>query len=185
MSTSDLAAWGAVMMALFGILASIGGVGWQIKKQWLLHSATMVTDLVSQFNSESFERRRRRFIKLLLQHRQGEDVSLSGNYGFGVLGFFEHIGHLVRRGALDETMIWNKFGWEVVCYYRILTSGKNLITELREQQSNPAEYTELQWLYFRMLRVFRVHGTIVNEATDPPWMHDFIEQESSLGDANL
>src|SRR4051794_39676690 len=86
------------------IVASVLGLIYQLRREWLLHSAEMVTDLVAQFNSAEFEKRRRSLAVHLEPVTAGKPVSLTSDYGLGVLGFYENISHLVRRRALDEMM---------------------------------------------------------------------------------
>lgn len=184
MSVSDWAAWGAIFVSLLGVMASLAGVHWQNRKQWLLHSAAMVTALLDKFESEQFESKRRRCGQLAAQHLRGECVTLAGNYGFGVLGFFEHVGHLVRRGALDEEMVWNRMGWEVMGYYSAFTSEPNLIEQIRV--GNPTLYVEMEWLHMRMLAREVRSGACphVSGADGRPrlrWMDEFITQECALG----
>jgi len=182
LSISDSAAWGAIIIALIGVITSLGAVWWQIKKQWLLHSADMITSLVDRYNSESFEQRRLRFISMLLDHRDGKDITLIGNYGFGILGFFENIGHLVRRGALDKLMVWNKFGWEIIAYYNAITFRHDFIQEIRKHDHDETHYEEFEWLNNEMVNVFKKRGTkIYDDKGDVIWLDAFFKQESKLG----
>ncbi len=183
MTSTEWAAWAAVLAALVSIVASVAGVYWQIKKQWLLHSATMVTALLGEFESEEFKRKRRQCSELAALHLSGENASLIGNYGFGVLGFFEHVGHLVRRGALDTEMIWNRLGWEIVGYYEALTAQPSLIAQLRED--HPSAYSEFEWLHRTMLVHFRRHGDrVYSRKHELVWMSSFLNQER-LGGAGI
>src|SRR6266545_1007636 len=176
MTSTEWAAWGAVLAALLSIVASLVVVYWQNKKQWLLHSASMVTTLLEEFESEDFELKRRRCAELAERHLSGKQATLLKHYGFGVLGFFEHVGHLVRRHALDEEMVWNRLGWEIAGYYEALSSPPSLIAELRE--NHPSIFTEFEWLHRKMLVYFSKHGDRVYDSNHKlVWMQKFLEQE--------
>lgn len=182
MSGEQWAAWAAVLAALLSIAVSMAVVYWQFRKSWLLHSAVMMTSLLEQFEATAFAESRRRCGELAARHVQGEQVSLRGNYGFGIFGFFEHIGHLLRRGALDEELVWNRMGWEIVGYWEAFGARKrSLILELREA-GKISEYCEFEWLHRRMLdwyfkagdRVYDSDGTLV-------WMKEFLASERGGG----
>ena len=118
---ATLAAWIGLFIAALGILIGIGGVIWQMRKQWLLHSADMITTLSETFSSEEMRRSRSEFASLLRDHWNGKQVDLSND--IPILGFLENIGHLVKRGALDERMVYNKFAWQLFRYAVVLKAS--------------------------------------------------------------
>jgi hypothetical protein len=163
------------------ILVSVLGLLYQLRREWLLHSAEMVTNLVTQFNSEDFEKRRRHLASHLELVTTGHDISLTSDYGLGVLGFYENLGHLVRRRALDEMMVWTKFSWELVCYFQCITASGNALAVARTKSGDPTLYEETEWLNKRFVRTYRRKG--VSLYTDDGrirWIQDFFVQERSL-----
>ena len=182
MNKTDLIALSSAFATLLGIVISGILIAWQVRRQWLLNSANLVTSLVDRFNSPEWEARRTRFITLLSRDESDTGRTLAGNYGLGVLGTFEHIAHLTRIGALDLGMVHNKFGWEIVCYYQLIRGGKkDLVGELRRQYHEPGVYSELEWLNEALIKKFKKHGTDVYDSNGRVhWMSDFIAQEKML-----
>jgi hypothetical protein len=153
----------------------------QVQKQWLLSSAALVSDLLAEFNSADFASKRRRYAELMWAHIRGEDVTLIGNTGFGVLGMFEHVAYLVRRNALDKDMVWNKFGWEIVGYYFCVTSPTNLLEQLRVNHHDETLYEHFEWFARRMISDYQSRKTPVYDARGRlTWLDPFIQQEIAL-----
>ena len=164
------------------ILVSVLGLLYQLRREWLLHSAEMVTNLVAQFSSEDFEKRRRHLATHLEAVTAGNSVSLTIDYGLGVLGFYENLSHLVRRRALDEMMVWTKFSWELVCYFQCITMNGNALAVERTKNGNPTLYEEMEWLNTRFVRTYRRKGVSIYGADGRiRWLEDFFVQEKSLG----
>ncbi len=182
MSNGDLIALSSAVVALVGVFASLIAVWLQARRQWLLNSANLVTSLVDRFSSSDWECRRVKFINLLSLPGDDPKRTLFGNYGFGVLGFYEHIGHLVRRGAVDLFMIHNKFAWEIVCYYQLMRSGADLLAEVRTRHKDNTQYMEFEWLNRAMAKKYKALGTeIYDDKGRVRWMDDFIREEAALG----
>lgn len=162
------------------IVVSLLGLIYQLRREWLLHSAEMVTNLVAQFNSEEFEMRRKALTMHLKPVLEGKPVSLTNAYGLGVLGFYENISHLVRRRALDEMMVWTKFSWELVCYFQCITIGSNALAVEREKNGDPTLYEEMEWLNKRFVMIFRRKGvSLYADDGRIRWLDDFFLQERS------
>jgi hypothetical protein len=179
MSITDFIAISGAGAALIGVFVTLLAAWWQGRKQWLLNSANLVTSLVDRSNSPDWEARRVKFINLLLA--PVTERTLMGNYGFGVLGFYENIGYLVHCGALDLGMVHNKFGWDIVCYYQLIRGEKDLLAEVRGQHNDNSLYMQLEWLNQAMVEQYRKLGTKVYDAKGRVfWMDDFIMQETRL-----
>lgn len=163
------------------ILVSTLGLLYQLRREWLLHSAEMMANLVTQFNSEEFESRRRSLAAHLEPVTEGMPVSLTSDYGLGVLGFYENLGHLVRRRALDEMMVWTKFSWELVCYFQCITMNGNALAVERRKNGDPTLYEEMEWLNARFVRVYRRKGVSLYQNDGRiRWLSDFFLQEKRL-----
>lgn len=164
------------------ILVGVIGLLYQLRREWLLHSAEMMANLVAQFNSEEFQRRRKSLAAHLEPVTEGRPVSLTSDYGLGVLGFYENLGHLVRRRALDEMMVWTKFSWELVCYFQCITMDGNPLAVERRKNGDPTLYEEMEWLNARFARTYRRKGvSLYRENGRVRWLADFFLQEKSLG----
>jgi|SRR5215213_1169817 len=158
----EYAAWATLLVTTVGVVATVATVWWQLRRQWLLHSATLVTQLVDRFESVEWYARRRRCAELLKWHYSGEqELDLSSP--FPVLAFLENIAHLTRRGALDKLMVWNKFGWAVVAYYCALTSSTNALKAARDREGDPTIWEEFEWLYRECVKIYRRRGIRVDE----------------------
>lgn len=142
-----------LLAALFTVIGSLFGIWWQVRKQWLLHSASMVTALADRYDSADMRADRKRFGEMIVDFRAGNSVDFLGY--LPVLLFFEHLAHLVRRGAIDKLMVWNRFGWEVVCYYTALKKPKDMLSEIRKQEHDQTIYEEFEWLARAVQEVHR------------------------------
>jgi hypothetical protein len=180
--SATLAAWCTALITLFGILAAVCAVWWQIRKQGLMNSAGMITDLADQYTSEEWRSYRVHCAATIEALQRGEVVDLSKD--FPVLGFFENIGHLVRRRILDKRMIWNKFGWYITRYYIALTYGSNLIEKNRMREGDSTLWEEFEWLNKRMLRVYRRRGIAINSKDMlRTRIEELVKQEAHLADS--
>jgi hypothetical protein len=165
-----------IVVGVLGIVTAIAAVWWQMRKQWLLHSAQLITELVAQFRSDELVGERRKLARLIAERVDGKVVQLEGDYP--VLGFFENIGLLARRDALDKEMVFNKFGWEVVRYHDALTHPTDLIAETRERHREPSLYEETEWLYRCMLRMYRRKGIdMADPGSHAARVHELLVQE--------
>lgn len=168
------------------IVVSVLGLTYQLRRESLLHSAEMVTNLVAQFNSEEFEKRRKSLAtRLEPVVTAGKPAPLTGDYGLGVLGFYENISHLVRRRVLDETMVWTKFSWELVCYFQCITMEPSALEAERHKNGDPTLYEEMEWLNARFIRTFRRKGvSLYGDDGKIRWLESFLRQEKLLGSHN-
>lgn len=163
------------LLAVLAVAVSVAGLWWQMHRQWLLGSAMMITSLVDRYESESMRQDRRKFAQHVQRHLQFGDVDLPDHTP--VLGFFENIGHLVRRGVIDKHMVWNKFDYEIVRWYAAVTQGSNLLVAGRVRFRDPALYEEFEWLYAQMDRLSQRRGVSSTEQTGLEALDRFIAAE--------
>lgn len=161
MSMVDLLAWATLSVTVVGVTVTLAGLWWQLRKQWFLNSANLITQLVDRFDSTEWHAHRRKCAEMLKRHQNGDDLDLS--MPFPVLAFLENIAYLTRRGALDKLMVWNKFGWTVVGYYSALTSPKNAIELIRQKEDDRSIWEEFEWLYHESVKIFKLKGVKVDE----------------------
>ncbi len=95
-----------LIIGLLSIVASLVGVALQLRRQWLMNSAAMVTQFVDKYDSTQVRRDRKAIATMLLDHLANSNGEMP-DYA-PVLGFFENIGLLARRGILDMEMLYNK-----------------------------------------------------------------------------
>lgn len=178
---STLAAWLTVIVTLLGVITALFAVWWQMRKQWIMNSASMIMALTERFSSNEWRSYRIHCAAVIEAHRQGEAIDLSRD--FPVLGFFENMAHLVRRGILDKEMVWNKFGWYVTRYYLALTAKGNLIEHNRRSEGDKTLWEEFEWLNREMLRFYKRRGIRVNEPElVMSRINELLAQESHLND---
>jgi predicted DNA-binding transcriptional regulator len=151
-----------LLLALLGLVIPLLGVWWQIRKQWLLHSASLVTSLDDRFNSTEWRAYRKQCQERMHAHHKGVKQLDLSEY-FPVLPFFENIGYLVHTGALDKKMVWNKFGWFIVGYYLALTTPKNILHDIREKEGEATLWEEFEWLYLQCVKLYRSRNIDVEE----------------------
>lgn len=178
--SATLAAWGTALITLIGILVALYGVWWQVRKQRLMNSAAMITGLADRFTSEEWRSYRIHCASAIAARRRGEEFDLSKD--FPVLGFFENIGHLVRRRVLDREMIWNKFGWYIIRYHIALSAGQSLIEQNRASEGDTTLWEEFDWLNGEMLRIYRKRGISIGQSTWDARIDELLRQESHLND---
>lgn len=176
---STLAAWVTAFVTLIGAFAALIGVWWQLRKQWLLHSASMVTDLADRFVSDEWRIYRMHCAGRFDALQRGEIVDLSED--LPVLGLFEHIGHLVRRGILDRLMVWNKFGWYITRYYLAVTTHKDLIEHIRTREGDETLWEEFEWLHKTMLQIYKKRKIIIDAPSlVQTRIDELLKQEANL-----
>lgn len=178
-SLTLLAAWVTALISLFGVIATLIGVWWQIRRQWLLHSATLVTSLDDRFNSAEWRGYRKQCQEKLSAFYIGAtDLDISES--FPVLSFFENLSYLVRTGALDKMMAWNKFGWFVVAYYLALTSRKNVLNEIRQKEGEATMWAEFEWFYRECIKIYQKKGVQFDDKLCAVKIAQLLKWESTL-----
>lgn len=171
-------------MSFLGVVLGFAGVWYQVRRQWLLNSATTVTSFEQRFISPEWKEYRMNCALFIKAHQAGEEVYLSEDVQ--VLGMFEHMALLTRRKAIDLEMVWNKFGWYIVRYYEGLTTGpRDLIHHIREAESDQTLWEEFEWLYRRMLHEYRRRGVPVVEDGAGQRTQELLLQELTLLDYKL
>jgi hypothetical protein len=69
------------------------------------------------------------------------DSETAPSGAFGILNFFEHIGHLTREGHLDARDVWHNFGWWILIMGHDL---RPLVDEEREESKTV--FCDFEWL---------------------------------------
>lgn len=131
-----LAAWAAVVAALAAVVA----LWTESRRSRFALGVDLILKLDERFNSEEMRRARRAAAKSLLDktHTEADEV----------LDFFEMIGFLARRGALDEKMIWETFFYWI---YRYWHCAKEYIE--RQREGDPTLWANAAHLYKRVVAI--------------------------------
>jgi hypothetical protein len=183
MDSNTLATWIGSIGTITGVILAGWGIYLQLKKQWLLNSANTVTTLAETWGNESWRKFRKHSATSLKTKLNGGNINLSKD--LPVLGFFENLGHLVRRGAFDKEMIWNKFGWYIVRYYIATCYKEDLIQEIRAKENDITLWEEFQWLTSEMLVIYQKRGVLIIDEnkkaeTIDCRINELFEQETNL-----
>src|SRR5262245_43570140 len=103
-------------------------------------SVSTLQNLEADFASSRMRRARRDAAAGLLVNDQDETEGLDE-----VLNFFDTVGLLVRRRAVDEEMAWHDFDYWVTCYGGVSTT---VVRKVR--QKHPTEWEDFIWLRRRL-----------------------------------
>ena len=167
-----------LLIALLSIVASLAGVAIQLRRQWLLNSATMVTQLLDKYDSPQMREDRRQLASMLLEHLASGDGKMP-EYA-PVLGFFENVGLLARRRILDVEMLHNKFAFDLQRWYAALSRQGDLIQSYREQLDEATIYCEIDGLCAAFARIDRKLGKRGGKPVGMEAVGSFLEQERAL-----
>ena len=156
MTTGDIIALAAALAAIAAAIAA----AWQA---YLLRFSLKVESLFAvekRFNEPEYRRSRHLAARQLQMNRPESDVD-------DVLDFFDMLGLLVRRGAIDEEMVYHTFFYWVDGYWRAATDVIQ-----RERQKNERVWEDLPRLYERLLAIENREG--VKRQED---VREFLEYE--------
>jgi hypothetical protein len=136
-----------LVMAFTGIAALLYA-HWQLKQD---HEEAQVERLLHELQQYDQE-------PMVTYRKSYADQRLKGvadpAQQYRILDFFETIGLLVDRGYLDETDVWENFGYSIFPFY---ADTRDTIDE--EQKNNPTYYTHFVSLVARMRAVEKAqHG---------------------------
>lgn len=92
-----------------------------------------------------------------------------------ILDFFETIGQLVRRGTLDEVLIWHTF-YHWFYHYYFLT--EKFINYKREKSAS--SYPDIKWLHQKMLLLEKERNPEAKERPSQEELQIFLLEEAQL-----
>jgi hypothetical protein len=160
----------AVVIALIGVITAILSLRSQIKRAKFSQSV----DLLLKFEDRFFNTEQMKTARLLASKslQQGGDSGVDD-----VLDFFETIGMLIRKDALDKEMVWNTFFYWL---HRYWSAARDYISSQRED--DPATWQELTYLHERMIEVERkkTHCSDSDLRLSKEDIKKFLEEEASL-----
>ncbi len=129
------------------LIASVAAAA-VLYQAWLLRFSIKVQSLLAldQKFSETYKGTRHLAASELINNKPGTNLD-------DVLDFLDTIGLLVRRGALDEEMVWHTFFYWIFGYWH---AAKAHIE--REREKNPLVWNYLPDLYNRVLAFEKKKG---------------------------
>jgi len=171
----------AIWVQAIGTISTIGvgawSIRWQVRRQWLAHSAALLMSLEEQFRSkELIEGRRALAHKIQVEIRKSSQGSALPGY-WPALSFFDDLGAMVHRKAIDEELVWDRFNWRITRCYIALKGETNLLENTRTFYKEPFMYSRFEWLAERMLECYKSKGISINRDSAAA---EYIEQESAL-----
>jgi len=138
--------WGMIatlvtaLAAVIGVVISIYKINSESKRFRFALGIDTILKMDERFNSEEMKKIRQVAAKSL-RDQTNTDVE-------DVLDFFETIGMLTHKGALDEEMVWNTFYYWVIRYWY---AAKEYIETKRKE--DPSIYSELIYLKERLIDI--------------------------------
>ena len=146
-----------ILVAVLGVIASVSSVAIQLRRQRLLNSAAMVTEFVDKYDLPQMREDRRQLGVMLLRHLEVGDGRMP-EYA-PVLGFFENIGYLARRGVLDIGMLHNKFGFAITRWHAALRRRGDIVQAYRDKLDEQTVFCEIDWLCEAFAKIDRRLGS--------------------------
>jgi hypothetical protein len=111
---------------LISLLVAIISLIMQSRSTKFTTDINVLLELENIFNGKLMLETRKKASRALLSHKKLQDVE-------GVLDFFETIGLLVRKGAVDHEMVNNEFSDYAYCYW---IASQEYIKQIRSKDPN-------------------------------------------------
>ena len=163
----------SVILAVIGSIVSIVSLAYQIRRSRFVHSIDLLLKFEDNFFGLGKREVRAKAARGLL--RDEPDYSNVED----ILDFFETIALLVRRGALDEYMVWHTFNYWINRYYE---AAKQHI--LLRQKGEPEVWGDLSGLV-RKLRTLEMKANhlrgVSQTVPDTAEIRRFLEEELQEG----
>jgi hypothetical protein len=155
-----------VILATFGALAAVAAAliaGYQVYLSRFALGVDLTLRLDERFESPEFLKKRHAAAYAIKQ-QPGSDIE-------GVLDFFESLGLLTRRGALDREFVYSTFFYWLHGY---MTKCQDFIAEQRKRY--PARYGDLVWLHRKLVAI---EESRYGPTQESEW-DGFLDDEESL-----
>lgn len=165
---SGVSAAAAVLAVLVGVIALI----YQIRLSRFAIGVETLLKLDERFEGRRMVAARRKAAQSLLKNSD-EDVE-------DVLDFFDMVGLLTRRGAVDAVVVWNCFFEWIRCYWIL---AEEYVKTVRQEEKNPAIWAEAEWLYRKVVEIEKRHSKATDEdlkILSREKREDFLNGESSI-----
>ena len=140
----------------------------------------LLNRMIDRFESPHFYSRRRSAAKHVLDNFFRDDGTVEVEHfnraAHDVANFFEGIGYLQRRGALEAESVWHTFGIMTQAYWTLYEPA---IRKMREEQKDPAIYEEFERLNQLMAELDSERGS---EPPTQELLRRMVEDEAALGE---
>jgi hypothetical protein len=143
----DWTAIGSIATAAAVVVAIIVAV-WESRRHHFAHSVDLIRDLRKDFDSPEFRVVRKKAAESLKGKTYDDPANPINKDSDEVLDFFDVVGYLTYRGALDNRMVWHDFYYWIVGYY------ENAQVHIAKNVKNdPARWEDFVRIYRTMLDV--------------------------------
>ena len=144
-----ISSWAAVIAALTAVYA-IWAEG---KRARFSQGLDLLQKLSNEFNSDPFKEKRRAIAKILLKDKNQQaitkkDTSTLKTTGTDILDHFQTVGILMRRGILDEELVYSEYFFWLEGYWICLQKVYSAFSEV-----DITVWEDAQWLY-KLLKKF-------------------------------
>jgi hypothetical protein len=126
----------ATAIAALASLVALGFTYFQLRHFRFAHGVDLIFDLDRQFQTPDLLKARRLSAIALKDHKSTDEID-------EVLDFFETLGILVRRNAVDVEIVWSYFSYWVLRYADL--------TKVHIEEMRKAELDETYWQDFELL----------------------------------
>ena len=139
------------MLALVGTLIAIYQIWADRRTTRFTIGVGLLTDLFDRFNEENMWKKRSKASKFLIEKSDQTQFSEKDDPDVDdILDFFEMIGLLVKRGALDPTMVWNTFFY---CFFGYYHGAKNYMDACIETKDDQTLWENVIFLYNQLIKI--------------------------------
>ena len=148
MAGIDIATWAALGSWVL-VVGTLVILYWQTRQTQQLHSANAVMALRDRFDAPRSRAARRELAGALLRGGSDDLPNIE------VPLFFELMGVLTHRGALDKELVWHAFGGWITNYYYAMRHPTDRIANARQRFGDPLVFGEFEWLSGEMHKIDR------------------------------
>jgi hypothetical protein len=161
----------SLVISAIGVIVSVATLAHAFYQARFKTSIEMVLKLDERFSSEAFEQKRAEAASELL--KQG-NVS----YAEVIYDFFETVGFLLHKKAIDKAIVWSTFYHWTHGYW---SAGKSYIENKRQIERDKTLWTDFEYLHNELLKVERSTGNQSQpETMDLNAVNRFLTEESYL-----
>lgn len=160
----------SAIVAVISALVAITGLILQGRRWRFSLGVDLLLKLDERFSTERMLNTRRSAAKALLASSTNDDLD-------EILDFFEIMGILVRKKAIDPTLAWHSFFYWVQGYFHV---AGEVITSVR--QTDHTVWKDLVYLYDRMAAIEKAERkcTDAGLALSADDKREFLEKESQV-----
>jgi len=124
-------------------LSAAAFAAYQIYLSRLSLSVKLLLNLEERFDGPALQKQRSAAVNAIRSNTPDNESNVED-----VLDFFETIGLLTHRKALDKEMVWNSFFYWLHGYWRFCRPFID-----KQRKTYPARYAELIWLHGKLLAI--------------------------------